>query len=81
MKPQNNGLVEMVDERSTGKCVCMKLVAFITNDPQFDKSWEFWHARFIDAENKRCAYKGICPQYARTMANRTHQPQQLTLWQ
>ena len=78
MKPQNNGLVEMVDERVTGKCVCMDLVAFITNDPKFDKSFEYWHARFIDAENHRCAYKGICTRYARTMAKQTKQTIQLS---
>lgn len=81
MRPQGNGLVEMVDERSTDKgFYCGDLVRHITSDKQFDGSWEYWHSRFRDAAAKRCAYRAVCPRYARTMENHQAQPIQLSLF-
>ncbi len=81
MRPQGNGLVEMVDERSTDKgFYCGDLVGFITSDKQFDGSWEYWHTRFLEAASKRCAYRSVCKRFARTMQNYQAQPIQLSLF-
>lgn len=81
MRPQGNGLVEMVDERSTDKgFYCGDLVGFITSDKQFDGSWEYWHTRFREAAAKRCAYRSVCQRFARTMQNYQAQPIQLSLF-
>lgn len=81
MRPQGNGLVEIVDERSTDNgFYCGDLVGFITSDKQFDGSWEYWHSRFREAAAKRCAYRAVCPRYARTMENYQAQPIQLSLF-
>ena len=37
MKPNGNGIIEMVDDRSSDRgFFCMDLVGHITDDPQFD---------------------------------------------
>lgn len=51
MKPNGNGIIEMVDDRSSDRgFFCMDLVGHITDDPQFDGSWEYWHLRFYEAK-------------------------------
>ena len=81
MRPQGNGLIEMVDERSSERgFYCGDLVGFITNDKQFNGSWEYWHTRFREAAAKRCAYAALCPRYARTMENHSETSIQLSIW-
>ena len=72
MKPTGNGLIEMVDEKSTDRgFFCMELVGFIFKDGSD------YTERFAQAKRGQCAYKNVCRIYARTMTNRTKQPQQL----
>jgi hypothetical protein len=80
-KPQNNGLVELIDEKqdmdnSSWNCMDFHLFSF----HEEDKSWEASHARFLAAKSGNCPYKSICPRYARTMAKRGKQPVQLKLF-
>lgn len=80
--PKGNGLVEIVDEKSSDKgFFCMKLVGFITEEMNRsgDKSFDFWHQRFLEAQGGRCAYTHICPNYARTVAKRGKKPVQLNI--
>lgn len=79
-KPQNNGLVEFIDDKQgmdgSWNCMDFHLFAFQEND----KSWEASHARFLAAKSGNCPYKDICPRYARTIAKRNNQPIQLKLF-
>lgn len=78
-KPQNNGLVELIDEQGMdGSWNCMDFHLFAFREE--DKSWEASHARFLAAKSGNCPYKDICPRYARTMAKRNNQPIQLKLF-
>lgn len=80
-RPQNNGLVELVDERQgldNRGWNCMDFWLFSGDEE--DKSWEASHARFLAAKNGNCPYKKICPRYARTMKKRKKQPVQQTLF-
>ena len=80
MKPQSNGLIELVEERSNDKgFFCMDLVSHIMDDPQFDGSWEYWHKRFFQAAMKQCAYADVCARHASTIAKHGRLPIQLTL--
>ncbi len=81
-RPQGNGLIELVDEKSQDKgFFCMRLAGFIqrekheqlTLDPQ-----DLWELRFTEAKAGNCAYKQECHIYARTIANRKKTPVQLT---
>ena len=79
MKVQGNGLVELVDERSSDSgWFCMALVAKIrteaNNDPQ--RIGELWHQRFAEAESGRCFYRLTCAIHARTQEAK---PVQLSL--
>ena len=80
-RPQSNGLVELVDERSTdaGSWNCMDFWRFSATEA--DRSWEASHARFLQARSGNCPYRHRCPRYARTMEKRGHQPVQLKLFE
>lgn len=80
-KPQSNGLVELVDEKTSldnNSWNCMDF--WIFSGKEEDKSWDASHARFLAAKSGNCPYKGICPRYARTIAKRSKQPIQLELF-
>lgn len=80
-RPQNNGLVELVDEKPNmdrSSWNCMDFWIFAGDEE--DKSWDASHARFLAAKSGNCPYKGICTRYARTMAKRSKQPVQLSLF-
>ncbi len=80
-RPQGNGLIELVDDKTNDRgFFCMKLAGFImqekeeplTLDPQ-----ELYELRFIEAKRGQCAYRNICPIYARTIAKKEKKPLQL----
>lgn len=82
-RPQGNGLIELVDEKSHDRgFFCMQLAAFIqkekhkqlTLDPQ-----DLWDLRFREAKAGQCAYRDICHIHARTIAKREKRPIQLTI--
>lgn len=80
-RPQNNGLVEFVDERQGldgNSWNCMDFWRFSFDE--VDKSWEASQARFLQAKAGSCPYRDKCPRYARTMAKRRNTPVQLTLF-
>lgn len=80
-RPQNNGLVELVDEKPSldnNSWNCMDFWLF--SGKEEDKSWDASHARFLAAKYGNCPYNGICPRYARTIAKRSKQPIQLELF-
>lgn len=79
--PVSTGLVEITGEKSSDKSFfCIKLVGFITKEMKRtgDTSFDFWHRRFMEAEGGVCAYKGVCPNYAKTVATHGHKPVQLS---
>lgn len=79
-RPQNNGLVEFVDEKIDGKSFfCMDLVGFMFND-ETTKDWNVWHEKFTQAKNGECPYRDRCKRHERTMARINKQPLQLTLF-
>lgn len=80
-RPQSNGLVELVDEKTTldnGAWHCMDFHLFEFN--AVDKSWDAFHARFLQAKSGNCPYRDRCPRYARTMEKKNKQPFQLALF-
>lgn len=80
-RPQNNGLVEFVDERQGldgSSWNCMDFWRFSYDEE--DKSWEASHTRFLQAKDGSCPYRDKCPRYARTMEKRRNMPVQLTLF-
>lgn len=80
--PKSNGIVELVDEKSSDRgFFCIKLVGYITEEMNriSDSSFDFWHQRFMEAKGGACAYRNICPNYARTVAMRRKEPVQLSL--
>ena len=79
-RPQNNGLVEFVDDKTEGKgFFCMELVSLMFDD-ETTKGWEVWHEKFAQAKAGNCPYRNKCRRYARTMAKRKNEPVQLTLF-
>lgn len=79
-RPQNNGLVEFVDEKIDSKSFfCMNLVGFMFND-ETTKAWEVWHEKFTQAKTGSCPYRDKCQRYARTMERHKGEPRQLTLF-
>ena len=76
-RPQSNGLVELVDEKTdaTG-FFCMDLVGFMSDD-ETTKVWEVWHEKFTLAKNGNCPYRDRCLRYASTLKKR---PVQLSLF-
>lgn len=80
--PIGTGLVEITGEKSNDKgFFCIKLAGFITKEMKSsgDTSFDFWHRRFEEARTGNCAYKGSCPNYARTVAKHGKRPVQLYL--
>lgn len=80
-RPQNNGLVEFMDDKPDmdgSSWNCMDFWIFSRDEE--DKSWEASHARFLQAKAGECPYRDKCRRYARTMARRKREPIQLTLW-
>ena len=79
-RPQNNGLVELIDEKIDGKgFFCMDLVGFMFDD-ETTKVWEVWHEKFMQAKNGKCPYRDRCKRHERTMARINKQQLQLTLF-
>lgn len=79
-RPQSNGLVELHDAKLDSKVfMCMDLIGFMFND-EATKSWEVWNENFTQAKAGNCPYRDKCKRYARTMANRSRQPFQLSLF-
>lgn len=71
MKPQGNGLVEIVGEKQSKErgFNCMQLIKFLSEEISNggDNSWEYWHGRHIEASNGNCAYKAECPVHKKTI--------------
>ena len=70
MKPKENGLVELIDEKpkDTG-FFCMRLVAFLNEEVKSgtEEYGVLWEQRFTEAKQGDCAYKMKCGIYKRTM--------------
>lgn len=80
MRPQGNGLVSLHDDKTEGKgFFCKDLVGFMFGD-ETTKDWEVWHEKFTQAKAGNCPYRNKCRRYARTMAKRSNEPIQLTLF-
>lgn len=80
--PAGNGLVEIFGEKTNERgFFCMKLVGYITEemDRTGETSFDFWHKRFVEAQEGRCAYKDKCPIYARTKEKYGRKPVQLSI--
>jgi len=80
--PVGNGLVEITGEKSHDKgFFCIKLCGHITEEMRRvgDTSFDLWHHRFEEAKAGNCAYKSICPNYAKTVAKLGRKPVQLYL--
>lgn len=75
MKPQNNGLVSLHDDKQKERGFnCMKLIGFLTDDGV--KEWEQWHGANLQAAAGNCPYAERCPNYTRT----PKRPKQLSLF-
>lgn len=69
-RPQGNGLVELVDEKTNDMgFFCMDLVGFMIDDVT-TATWEGWHDKFMQAKAGNCPYRDRCPRYARTVEKR-----------
>ena len=80
VRPQNNGLVSLHDEKSDGNVFfCMDLVGFMFVD-ETTKGWEAWHEKFTQAKVGNCPYRNKCKRYARTMAKNRETAIQLSLF-
>lgn len=80
-RPKSNGIVELVDEKTSIDNRAWNCMDFwLLSGKEEDKSWEASHARFMAAKSGNCPYKDICQRYARTMAKRNKQPFQLKLF-
>lgn len=80
-RPQTNGLVEFVDEKSKDRgFFCMQLVAYLNKEVKMGtpKYAELWETRFTQAKLHRCAYMSKCPIFAKTQAKQAKVPVQLT---
>lgn len=80
-RPQNNGLIEFVDEKpklDNGSWNCMDFQLFEFGAE--DKSWEAYHARLQQAKSGNCPYRDRCTRYSRTMERHKGEPRQLTLF-
>lgn len=81
MKPNGNGLIELVDEKSNDKgFFCMKLVGFL-NKERNDQGiipGDLLETRFNEAKSGNCFYRTICPVYERTRKAHPMQPRQLS---
>jgi len=82
-RPVGNGLIELVDEKSSDHgFFCMKLVGYIGEESKEQLTLDYqdlWELRFSEAKAGRCAYRDACPIHARAVAKRGKQPVQLTL--
>jgi len=82
-RPTGNGLIELVDEKSQDRgFFCMKLAGYIMQERKEQLTLDpadLWELRFSEAKTGACAYRDICPIYARTIAKRGKQVIQLTL--
>lgn len=81
-RPQGNGLIELVDEKSHDKgFFCMQLVSYIRRENAQTRTdmQDLWSQRFTEAKMGQCAYREHCPIHARTMAKRGNRPVQMTL--
>lgn len=79
-RPNSNGLVELVDEKSSDRgFFCMDLVGFMFRD-ETTKVGEVWHEKFTQAKSGNCPYRDKCQRYARTMERHKGEPRQLTLF-
>lgn len=84
MKVKSNFLKELgistVDSKETDTSFfCMKLVSFLNQEVEIatEEYGRLWNQRFQEAKNGLCAYRDICPIYARTKKK----PVQLKLFQ
>lgn len=76
----NNGIVELHDTREKDRgFFCMKLVGYLNEEAEMGTAaYEvLWDDRFRQAKAGECAYREMCPIYARSTAGR---PKQLTLF-
>lgn len=82
-RPQGNGLIELVDEKSNDRgFFCMRLAGFIMQEKEEQltlDTQELWELRFIEAKRGQCAYRNNCPIYDRTIAKKEKKPLQLVL--
>ncbi len=79
--PVGTGLVEITGEQSNDSgFFCIKLCGHIIEEMKRvgDTSFDLWHKRFEQAKSGNCVYKGVCPNYARTVARHGHRPVQLS---
>lgn len=82
-RPQSNGLIELVDEKSHDRgFFCMTLFGYLWKEqdenPDKDRA-DLWEIRFGQAKNGQCHYKAMCPVHARAMAKRLKDGVQLSL--
>lgn len=83
MKVKPNFLKEFgistVDSKETDTSFfCMKLVSFLNQEAEIatEEYGKLWHQRFQEAKDGLCAYRKMCPIYAKTKKN----PVQLKLF-
>lgn len=69
-RPQNNGLVEFMDEKRVDDKAWNCMDFWLFSGDEEDRSWEASHARFIAARSGKCPYKDKCPRYKRTIEKR-----------
>ena len=78
-RPVGNGLVELVDSKSKESgFFCMQLVGYLKEEER-KTGEDLWEKRFSQAKAGNCAYRDLCPIYARTLAKRRKEPVQLSL--
>ena len=78
-RPVGNGLVELVDSKSKESgFFCMQLVGYLKEEER-KTGEDLWEKRFSQANAGNCAYRDLCPIYARTLAKHRKEPVQLSL--
>ena len=81
-RPVGNGLIELVDEKSSERgFFCMQLVGYLNEEREIGTPGyaDLWDVRFSQAKAGQCAYRDKCPIHARTVAKREKKPLQLTI--
>lgn len=79
MRPNGNGLIEMVDEKSKERgFFCMRLAGYILKE-QKETGADLYDQRFAEAKAGVCAYRLNCDIYKRTREQHKGEAKQLTL--
>lgn len=68
-RPHGNGIVSLHDNKESNHgFFCMRLADYIRKEIPIGDNLHgtLWRVRFAQAKAGKCAYRGICPNYAKS---------------